>query len=55
MGNLSDMLLKAAEVMHWLGKYQEANALILLSRLCVARRLGTLQALQTYVEEEEKP
>jgi len=35
--HLSDVLMKAADCLHWLGKYV-ANALTLLSRLCRAKK-----------------
>lgn len=50
---LPDMLLKAADVMHWLGKYTIANALILFSRLTRAKEIVRLDDLQRFVEEVE--
>lgn len=50
---LAETLLKASDVMHWLEKYQLANALILLSRLVRANKIGTLDDLQRAVTEAE--
>lgn len=48
-----EMLLKAADAMHWLGKYDESNALILLSRFVRARKIGTLDEFEEDVRAEE--
>lgn len=52
--NLAEALLKTADVLHWLGKYQVANALILFSRFCRARKLDTLEALEAVVVTAER-
>lgn len=51
--NLADMLVKTADVLHWLGKYRECNALVLLSRLLRARKIDTLADLDATVAREE--
>lgn len=49
-----DMLVKTADVLHWLGKYNEANALILLSRWMRARNIETLEVLEGCVTAAER-
>lgn len=51
--NLTDALIKTADVLHWLGKFHESNACILLSRLLRARRVDSLNELEALVSEEE--
>jgi hypothetical protein len=52
--NLADALLKTSEVLHWLGKYQESNALVLLSRLMRAHKIPTLDLLEAMVVDLEQ-
>lgn len=52
--NIPDTLLKLSDVMHWLGKYREANALVLLSRWLRARNIETLEVLEGAVLAAEK-
>jgi len=52
-------LLKAAEVLHWLDKHDEANSLIILKRLCdgLTRKLGRdveVSDLEKMVSDLEK-
>jgi hypothetical protein len=51
--NLADMLSKTADVLHWLGKYDSANALILLSRLLRAHKIENLDQLEKLVVDQE--
>lgn len=51
--NTADVLLKTSSVLHWLGKYTEANTCILLSRLLRAKKISTLEELQAHVTTEE--
>jgi len=51
--NLADVLLKTADVLHWLGKYDSANALILLSRLLRAHKIENLDQLERLVVDQE--
>lgn len=50
---LADMLLATSNILHWFGRYREANALTLLSRLMRVKKLDTFADLQAYVEREE--
>lgn len=43
---LHEKLMKAADVLHWLGKYDEANALILCSRLARISEAENLEQLE---------
>lgn len=51
--SIPDGLRKAAEVLHWLGKYGVANTLTLLSRLMRARKIETFEQLEQLLAEEE--
>ena len=53
--NLADGLMKTAAVLHWLGKYQAANALILFSRWVRAKNVSTLDELELLVVRAEEP
>jgi hypothetical protein len=52
--HLADALLKTADVLHWLGRYTECNALILTSRLLRVHDLDDLDKLRAFVEREEE-
>lgn len=52
--NLPDALLKAADALHWLGKYQVANACILMSRFARAHGIHTQNDLEELVAGAEK-
>lgn len=45
---------KVADVMHWIGKYDLANALIMAARLVKALDIDTLEKWQAWVEKQEK-
>lgn len=51
--NLAETLLDTKDVLRWLGKYREANALVMLSRLLRVHDLDTLDKLTAFVEREE--
>lgn len=51
--HLAEKMLKTAEALHFLGKYDESNAAILMSRLLRAKNLDTLDKLESFVAEEE--
>ncbi len=51
---LADALLKVSSVLHWLGKYEECNAITLLSRLLRLHELDDLRKLEAYVTYEEE-
>lgn len=51
--NVADALMKTSSVLHWLGKYTEANACTLLSRLLRSRKISTLDELEAHVTAEE--
>jgi hypothetical protein len=51
--NLADALSKTANVLHWLGKYDSANALILLSRLLRAHKIENLDDFEKFVVAAE--
>ena len=51
--SIPDALLKTADVLHWFGRYREANAIILCSRLLRALGADTLDALDRRVAEAE--
>ncbi len=55
MKDLPSDLLKASEVLHWLGKYDEANALVYLMRLMNVKGIRDLAGLEALVFEEENP
>lgn len=48
-----DTLFKVSDVLHWLGKYREANALIMLGRFLRARGIHRTEQLDALVEAEE--
>lgn len=50
---LADRIEKTAEILHWLGKYDECNALIMTSRLMRAHGVETLEEWSTFVEKQE--
>lgn len=52
--HLADVLLKTSSVLHWLGRYEECNALILTSRLLRVHDLDTLDKLEAFVTREEE-
>lgn len=47
--DLADVLQKTAEVLHWLGKHQAANACMLCARLVSAKQITTLDELEVSV------
>lgn len=52
--HLADVLLKVSSVLHWLGKYEECNAIVMLSRLVRVHGLDDLAKLTAFVEREEE-
>jgi len=52
--HLADRLLKLADVLHWLGRYEECNACILTSRLLRVHGLDDLGKLELFVTREEE-
>ncbi len=52
--HLADALLKTADVLHWLGKYEACNALIFLSRLARVHGLDDLAKLEAFVDAQEQ-
>jgi hypothetical protein len=52
--HLADKLVKTADVLRWIEKYGESNALILLSRLLRAHGLDDIEKLEAFVEREEE-
>jgi hypothetical protein len=50
---LWETLRTAANALHWMGKYNECNALILLARLLEGNKIETLEAWKGYVEARE--
>lgn len=58
MNDFPDQLLKAGQVLHWLGKYNEANAMILLSRIARVKKfneIGEIEAWVTGIEAAALP
>ena len=53
MYNLADELFTAANALHWLGKYNESNALILMARLMRAKNINSIIDATSWVEEIE--
>lgn len=53
MNDFADQLLKAGQVLHWLGKYDEANAMILLSRIARVKKFSEIGEIETWVHEME--
>jgi len=51
---IPDLLLKVADVLHFLGRYREANVLTLLSRWLRARGIETDEALEAAVRTAER-
>ncbi len=51
---VSEILKKLADILHWMGKYQECNILIYLLRWVKLRKLETLDELKAYVEMKER-
>jgi len=51
---IPDLLLKVANVLHFLGRYRESNVLILLSRWLRARGIETDEVLEGAVEAAER-
>ncbi|HYV99661.1 MAG TPA: hypothetical protein VE967_19535 [Gemmatimonadaceae bacterium] len=51
---IPDLLIKVADVLHFLGRYRESNVLILLSRWLRARGIATDETLQRAVEAAER-
>lgn len=47
--NIADTLVALATILHWLGKYRESNAVVLLSRLCRVSELRGLEDLEEHV------
>lgn len=52
--HLAEVMVRLGDVMHWLGKYQESNACILLSRFLRALDVGTLDQLEVMVTSTER-
>jgi len=50
---LADRVQKTADFLHWLGKYDECNALIMTARLMRAHGIETLEEWTKFVENEE--
>lgn len=51
--HLADALLTASSVIRYFGKYDEANAIILCSRLIRVHGLRDLDRLEAFVERAE--
>lgn len=51
---LWDTMQKTADVLHWLGKYEECNALIMTARLMRANGIETLEEWTKFVESQER-
>ncbi len=50
---LGDKMTKLADVLHWIGKYEEANACALLGRWLRARKVLTVDQFEAFVEAAE--
>lgn len=46
---IADTLLSTADVLRWLGRYREANALVFVSRLLRHQALTSLEELEAFV------
>lgn len=53
MHNLYDELLRASSVLHWIGKYEVANALILFVRFLRASNVSTLDQFERVLAAAE--
>lgn len=51
--HLAEVMARLGNVMHWLGKYQESKACILLSRFLRVLDVETLDQLETMVTSTE--
>jgi len=51
---LWEKLQKTADVLHWLGKYQERDAIILASRLMRAKGIEEMGEWENFVTSQEK-
>lgn len=54
MENLRDLLKQLSDILHWLGKYQEANIVSLLMVMLQCLKIDSYTQFKTYVEELEK-
>ena len=53
MSNLHDELLRASSVLHWIGKYEVANALILFVRFLRLSNVSTLDQFERVLAAAE--
>jgi len=51
---LWEKMQKTADVLHWLGKYQERDAIILASRLMRAKGIEEMDEWENFVTSQEK-
>lgn len=47
--DLADVVLRLSEVLRWLGKYEESNTLVLLSRLLRVESIRTEDQFEFFV------
>lgn len=46
---------RVADMLHWLGKYREGNAICLLVRLLRTYEFTTLDDLEAYIDAQDGP
>jgi len=51
---ISDVLARIADILHWLGKYREANIVGLVVRLLRVRQIEHYEHLEKWVQDEER-
>lgn len=51
---LWESIQKVADMLHWVGKYDECNALVMTARLMRANNIETLEAWTHFVESQER-
>lgn len=51
--SIEGLLVKTADMLHWLGKYAEANAVALFARWLRTRGIDDMDTLEAFVVAEE--
>ena len=51
---LADSMQQTADVLHWLGRYTECNALVMTGRLMRTKGITNLEEWTKFVETEEQ-
>lgn len=51
--SLADRLVKVSNLLHWLGRYDEANSLMLICRLLRDKRLESVEELEAWINQQD--